>query len=324
VTQEFPASPAFRPVAAASGKVDPEGGVDMVERSTKNTKAVRGGFDLKGLIQSKYPALPENQRKVADFLLYRASEIPFLPIVEIERQCGASKATVVRLSQSLGFSGFLELRARLLEGVQSQIRQLDPFPLPSISDHEETLTAVARQDVRNINQTINHLDRELFEGVAKMIVKAPHVFTVGLGISSLMSQILAYSLNQVAVKATPFVHDYETFIEQLPFVSPSDVIIAFSFPPYSRETVDVVKAAAARRVRVIGITDRITSPISFHCVSVLPIRSQNKLFTNSFSAISVIINALATEVALRNRSKALKTLKEVERMLHQSGHYTSV
>jgi DNA-binding MurR/RpiR family transcriptional regulator len=287
-------------------------------------KFKRGVFDLKELIQSKYPLLPENQRKVADFLLYRASEVPFLPIVEIERQSGASKATVVRLSQSLGFSGFLELRSKLLKGVQSQMRQRDPFPLPGILDHEETLTAVAHQDVRNINQTISHLDRKVFEGVAKMIIKAPHVFTVGLGISSLMSQILAYSLNQVAVKATPFVHDYETFIEQLPFVSISDLVIAFSFPPYSRETVDVVKAAAFRRIRVIGITDKITSPISFHCVSVLPIRSQNKIFTNSFSAISVVINALATEVAVRNRAKALKTLKEVERLLNQSGHYTSV
>jgi DNA-binding MurR/RpiR family transcriptional regulator len=287
-------------------------------------KREQSGFDLKGLIQSKYPALPENQRKVADFLLYRASDVPFLPIVEIERQSGTSKATVVRLSQSLGFSGFMELRAKLLEGVQSQIRQNDPFSLPRIPDDEETLTAVAHQDVRNINQTIGHLDRAAFKGVARMIVKAPHVFTFGLGISSLMSQILAYSLNQVAVKATAFVHDYETFIEQLPFVSPSDLMIAFSFPPYSRETVDVVKAAASRRIRVVGITDRVTSPISFHCVSVLPIRSQNRLFTNSFSAISVIINALATEVAVRNRSKALKTLKEVERLLNQSGHYTAV
>ncbi len=138
-----------------------------------------------------------------------------------------------------------------------------------------------------------------------------------------MSQILAYSLNQVAVRATPFVHDYETFVEQLPFLTPSDLLIAFSFPPYSRETVEVVKAAEARRIPVVGITDKVTSPISFHCIHALPIRSQNMLFTNSFSAISVVINALATEVAVRNRSKAVRMLKEIERQLHESGHYTS-
>jgi len=213
------------------------------------------------------------------------------------------------------------LRAGLLERVQSQIREPDLFPVPPASPGEETLTMVAHQDIRNINQTVSHLDRDAFEAVVKMIVKAPHVYTLGLGISSLMAQALAYSLNQVAVHATALIHDCETFIEQLPFIGPADLVIAFSFPPYSRETVDLVKAAAARRIRVVGITDKLTAPVSFHSVKVLPIRSQNRLFTNSFSAISVVINALATDVALRNRKRAMKALKEIERLLQAGGHY---
>lgn len=283
----------------------------------------RGTIDLRALVQAKYSLLPDNQRKVADFLVQRAADAPFLSVVEIERLSGTSKATVVRLAQSLGFSGFLELRARLLEGIQTQIQKADQFSLLSTTERKGTLSSVAHQDVKNINQTINHLDRETFMAVAGRIVKASHVYTVGLGISSLMSQILAYSLNQVAVRATPFVHDYETFVEQLPFLTSSDLLIAFSFPPYSRETVEVVKAAEARHIPVVGITDKVTSPISFHCVHALPIRSQNMLFTNSFSAISVVINALATEVAVRNRSKAVRMLKQIERQLHESGHYTS-
>jgi DNA-binding MurR/RpiR family transcriptional regulator len=293
-----------------------------VKRNGTRTKA-SGTIDLKAVVQARYHLLPDNQRKVADFLVQRSAEIPFMSVVDIERLSGTSKATVVRLAQSLGFTGFLELRARLLEGIQSQMQKADQFALPIPSERKGTLTAVARQDVKNINQTINHLDREAFMAVAGMIIKASHVYTVGLGISSLMAQILAYSLNQVAVRATPFVHDYETFVEQLPFLTTADLLIAFSFPPYSRETVDAVKAAASRHIPVVGITDKVTSPISFHCIHALPIRSQNMLFTNSFSAISVVINALATEVAVRNRSKAVRMLKEIERQLHESGHYTS-
>ena len=92
-----------------------------------------GGFrgrDLKALIQGAYPALPVNQRKVADFLLRHLTEAPFLSVADVERRSGASKATVVRLARSLGFSGFQEMRSRLLEGVQTMIRVRDPFPLP--------------------------------------------------------------------------------------------------------------------------------------------------------------------------------------------------
>ncbi|HXF99867.1 MAG TPA: MurR/RpiR family transcriptional regulator [Bacteroidota bacterium] len=287
----------------------------------KKKSGEAGQFDLVALVQSKYPSLPENQRKVADFLLHNIRDIPFLSVVEVERRSGMSKATIVRLAQSLGLSGFQELRSRLLEGVQSAIRQPDSFALLTQTDHEDTLTLVARQDVKNINETMKHLDKQTFRDIAAMILKASHVYTMGLGISSLMSKILAYSLNQVAVNATPLTHDYETFLEQLPFLSSSDLLIAFSFPPYSKETVDAATFAQRQGVPIVAITDRVTSPITFFARKVIPIRSQNLLFTNSFSAISVVINALATEVALRNKATVTRLAKELDRLMEASGYY---
>ena len=288
----------------------------------KRRDGQRGIDDLKRLIQEAYPSLSGNQRKVADYLLQHPREVPFLSIVELERKSGASKATIVRLAQRLGFSGFLELRSNLLDGVQSLLQTSEEFPLLARGEGGDTLSVVAHQDVKNINQTMAHIDRKTFREVARLVLGASHVYTVGLGISSLMSQILAYSLNQVAVKATAFVHDYETFFEQLPFVSSSDLLVVFSFPPYSKDTIDVAREAAYRKVPIIAITDRITSPLGVYAVQVLPIRSQNLLFTNSFSAISVIINALATEVAVRNKTRAVKLQQETDRMLNEAGHFT--
>ncbi|HEX7571777.1 MAG TPA: MurR/RpiR family transcriptional regulator [Bacteroidota bacterium] len=281
----------------------------------------RGSPDLEALIQRKYHELPENQRKVADFLIRHIRDAPFLSVMEIEDRSGASKATVVRLAQSLGFSGFLEMRGKLIKGVQSQMRITEMFPLLAGTSRKETLTAVADQDVRNINQTINQLDPKVFKDVARMILNASRVYTLGLGISSLMARILAYSLSQVAIRSTSLVHDYETFIEQIHLFDRSDLIIAFSFPPYSKETIEVVRAAAGRKTRIVAVTDRVTSPVSLYAARVLPVVSQNMLFTNSFSAISVIINALTTEVALLNKAKALKNLKESEKLLERTGHY---
>ncbi len=293
----------------------------MIARMAREQRTTSERADLHSRIRRHYPALPENQRKVADFILANMREAPFLSIVELEGRSGASKATIVRLAQRLGYSGFLEMREHLLEGVQSQMKITEMFPLLSPHRHEETLTAVARQDVKNINQTIAHIDRKVFADVAQMILGAGHVFTLGLGISSLMSRILAYSLSQVAVRATAFVHDYETFIEQIYVLGRSDLLIAFSFPPYSKETIEVVRVAASRKVRIVAVTDKVTSPVSFYADRVLPVVSQNMLFTNSFSAISVIINALTTEVALRNKVKATRNLKESEKLLEDTGHY---
>ncbi len=293
----------------------------MSRRTTRGLNGRGGGLDLKALLQLRYSSLPANQRKVADYLLHHIREAPFLSILELERKSGASRATVVRFARSLGFSGFLDFRSRLLNDLQSQVQLTDSFPLPDRKDVDETLTLVARQDVKNINQTISHLERETFTDIAKMILKAGRVYTAGLGISALMSQILAYSLNQVAIRAAAFVHDYETFVEQLAFATPRDLLIVFSFPPYSKETVDLAKAAADRGIPVIALTDRVTSPASLLASRSISISSQNMLFTNSFAAISVVINALTTEVALRNKAKALKLQRQIERTLRETGHY---
>jgi DNA-binding MurR/RpiR family transcriptional regulator len=279
--------------------------------------------DLEALIKRKYPELPENQKKVADFFLANVREVPFLSVTEIEHRAGTSKATVVRLAQSLGFTGFLELRRKLRTGLQLEMGMSDVYPFPTGITLTETLDAVAQQDLKNIQQTVQQLDRKVFHAVADAVVHAGHVYTLGLGISSLMAQVLAYSLNQVAVSATAFVHEYETFLDQVPFLKQDDLLIAFSFPPYSRETVDAVKAAANRKVRVVGITDRVTSPVSYRASFVLPIRSTNMIFTNSISAISVVINALVTEVALKNRSRALRLQKEIGRLHREAGHFTA-
>jgi len=284
----------------------------------------RGEYlDLKALLQSRYPSLTGNQRKIADYLVHHLQEAPFLSVVDLERRTGTSRATVVRFARSLGFEGFLELRSRLLGSLQTQLTPAAAFPVPAGRGNADTLTLVAQQDVKNINLTIGQLERDSFKKVAGMILKAGRVHTAGLGISSLMAQILAYSLNQVAIRAVPFVHDYETFMEQLAFVTEHDLLIVFSFPPYSRETIDLARAAGARRIPVVALTDRVTSPVSFHATMALPIRSQNMLFTNSFSAISVVINALVTEVALRNRVKALRLQRQVERLLKETGHFAT-
>ncbi len=288
---------------------------------TSSNIGKQSDFDLNKLIQEKYPLLSEQQRKVADFLLQNLRDVPFYSVVELGKKCGASKATVVRLAQELGLSGFQELRSKLLEGVQSEIRMKDKFSLIHKSDHKEALTMVAQQDVKNINQTINHLDKKVFHEVCDTILKASHVYTVGLGISYLMSQILAYSLNQAAVRSTPLVHDYKTFVEQIKFLTTKDVLIALSFPPYSKETIDAVKYASQKKIPVIAITDKLTSPITFYSYKVIPVRSQNLNFTNSFSAISVIINAIATELSMCNEKKALQNLEEINSKLEETGHY---
>ncbi|MFN4111057.1 MAG: MurR/RpiR family transcriptional regulator [Ignavibacteria bacterium] len=266
---------------------------------------------MKELILSKYDEIPRKQKKLADYFLENLDAIPFLNIYEISEATQFSVASIVRYTQRLGFKGYTEFKAKVTETLQRSLKKLEMFPAIKIEQlKEHTLVAVANQDIQNINDTLLLINKDTFDSVVGLILKSDRVFTMGLGISYLLSQILSYQLNQVGVDALFLRNDSANFYEQILFATNRDLIVAFSFPPYSVETIEAVKFAKERNLPVISITNKPSAPITFHSKYSLVVKSENMLFTNSFSAISVLINAIATECAKRDKKRSKKVLDE--------------
>jgi len=272
--------------------------------------------EIREKIQSKYDSLPLNQRKVADFVIDNFDNIPFVDVHEVSKQVGVSVASVIRFAQSVGFTGFSELRDAVSDSLKKHLKKNEIFSLVDKSKLDnDILTSVANMDVKNINDTLSNVDREIFNKVIETILKSDRVFTAGLGISYLVAEILSYQLTQVGVDASVLKHTHTLFHEQVLYMNKNDLLICFSFPPYSKETVDVAKFADKNGIAVISITNKSTAPIAASSKAVLTVKSENMLFTNSFAAISVLINAIATACAVKNKSKAKRVLKESEKIM---------
>ncbi len=279
--------------------------------------------DFKRLVVDSYEALPQQQKLVADYVLDHFQEVPFLSVPELAERSGASEATVVRFAQRIGFDGFAGMKTRLLEDVRERVVRpvLDPETnelfdrLPA----EDSLAVVARQEIGNIQQSVGDLDREAFAGAATALYRADHVYTFGLGISAHLADLMTYLLTQVGLRANALSSRFSSPLEQLVALRPSDCVCVFSFPPYSRSTIDMVREAAGRGFPTVAITDRATSPVGQIARHVLPVRSENMMFTNSIAAVSVLLNALATEIALRHRDHAATAVSRISRILAQDG-----
>ena len=255
-------------------------------------------------IKNKFGDFSKSQKKIADYFLVNFDKISFLNIYDISSATGASVASVVRFAQQIGFKGYSELKEAIADSLQNHLSNMEIFPLYDKSKGEkDILTSVANMDIKNINDTLSTFDREVFDSAVDMILKAERVFTGGLGISYLLAEILAHHLTQVAVNASAFKNNYLPFHEQIALLNRKDLIILFSFPPYSRDTVEVAEIAAEKKINLIAITNKDVTPISFFSKINLTVHSENMLFTNSFAAISVIINALSTTIALKNKMR---------------------
>jgi len=280
--------------------------------------------EIKEQIRSRYNSLPKNHRKIADFFINNFDRIPFLNVQELSESTGASVASIVRFAQRSGYKGFSDLRESITDSLQKGMHNSEIFPL--LEKHkieDDLLTEVANLDIKNINDTLNMIERKSFNYVIERISSAERVLTGGLGISYLLAEILAYQLTQVGINSSVLMHTHTLFHEQVLFLNSKDLLVLFSFPPYSKETLDLARFAEERRIDVIAITNKPASPITFYTKANLIVESRNMLFTNSFAAISVLINAIATSCAVKDKSRAKKILKESEEIMESQNQTIS-
>jgi len=272
--------------------------------------------EIKEKITSKYNSLPKNQKKIADYFINNFDKIPFENVQDLSVATGASVASIVRFSQRAGFKGFSDLRDSITGSLQKELTSKQIFPLfEKRRVEEDLLTEVANLDIKNINDTLNLIERKTFNLVIDRILKSERVFTAGLGISYLLAEILAYQLTQVGISSSVLQHSHTLFNEHILFLNPKDLLIVFSFPPYSKETIEAAEYAGKRKIDVISVTNKHASPVTFFTKSNLIVKSENMLYTNSFAAISVLINAIATACAIKDKQRAKKVLKESEEIM---------
>lgn len=273
--------------------------------------------DIRNKIFKEYSSFTKNYKKIADYLLDNLDDVSFLSVQQISEATRVSVASIVRFAQAIGYSGFQEMRESITKMLKTKLEQKEIFSLIEDDDlKSDTLTTVARQEIENINNTLHLVNRKNFDNAVSKILKAKRVFTAGLGISFLLSEMLAYQLRQVAIKAANFTHSSASFQEQLLYLEKGDLIIAFSFPPYSIETIELVEAAKEKGIESIALTNKIAAPINHHASEHIVVQSKNMLFTNSFAAISVIINALITACAVKDKQRAEQMLKELNKLVN--------
>jgi DNA-binding MurR/RpiR family transcriptional regulator len=272
--------------------------------------------DFRRLVVDSYESLPKQQQLVATYLLDHLREAPFLAVPELAQRSGASEATVVRLAQRLGYSGFTALRSDLLavfrQKMLNQRTVADGLP-PEVD--EDTLARVARLEIENIAQSIEEIDSEAFRRTAAALLRADHVYTFGLGISAHLAALTTYLLTQIGVRSTALATSYSSPLEQLVTLRPTDLVLAFSFPPYSRQTLELVGEAERRGVPTVALCDRPTAPVATLARHTIAARSENLMFTNAFSAVSVLLNALTTDIAFRSRAHAAEAVGRISRIL---------
>src|SRR5690606_4331491 len=137
---------------------------------------------------------------------------------------------------------------------------------------------VARRFERGVADTLSLLDAAELRAIAERLLGARAVYLVGLRSCYAPALFFAYVLQTFM----PRVHLVEArrgmLIDELSGAAGEDVLVAISFAPYARETVEAVVQAKAQGAAVACITDSAVSPLALDADHVVTV----PMFSTSF------------------------------------------
>jgi DNA-binding MurR/RpiR family transcriptional regulator len=280
-------------------------------------------FDqLVTLIRARFPDLSPQFQSGAAFLLDHPDEVAVSSMRKVAERAQVQPASLVRLSQQLGFPGWNELRELFVARVRTR-----PEPMASRArslvaggskDHLSRDLLAAQQ--QNLAATATENARVLTEA-ARSLRKARHVYVAGFRSCYAVAFGLAYGYRLFRPSVSLLEGVGGTLDIELLGIARGSATIVVSFAPYSAEAVRVAEAALEQGSRLIAITDSAVSPLALNADHVLLFTHNSPSFFPSLVGATALAESLVAQLLALEGAGALSQLEQTEQLLNTKGAY---
>lgn len=267
-------------------------------------------------IKERMPTFSKGQKLISVYILENYDKAAYMTAAKLGAIVNVSESTVVRFAIELGFEGYPELQHCLQETVRTRLTSFQRIEVTNnLIGDGDVLTKVLLADSDKIKHTLDEIDRDAFEQAVNSIVGARSIYVVGVRSSASLASFLGHSLGMIFdnIRLVEPSSGSEMF-EQILNIGEDDVMIAISFPRYSKKIINAVDYAKHKGANVISITDSAASPIAAGANQILLARSDMASFVDSLVAPLSIINAIVVAVSRKKQDELTERLRKLEQI----------
>ena len=273
-------------------------------------------------IQTQYTRLSKGQKLIAQYILNNYDKVAFMTACKLGETVGVSESTVVRFANALGYSGYPKLQAALQELIKNKLTTVQRVEMANdYSDENTILNKILKGDIDNIRETLEEIDGEAFQEAVSRLLKARKIYILGMRTSFVVAQYLGFYLGIILDNVHTVRMDMGDAFEQIVRIGEDDVVIAFSFPRYSKKSFQLVKYAKEKGANVISITDSLFAPIASESDNTLIVKSNMASFVDSLVPAMSVANALAVAVGMKEKEDIKEHFDDLEQMWDKYGMF---
>jgi DNA-binding MurR/RpiR family transcriptional regulator len=270
--------------------------------------------DLLKNIENLMQTFSKGQRKIATYVLEHYDKAAYMTASKLGGIVGVSESTIVRFAMQLGFEGYPEFQESLQEIIRTRLTSFQRMEVTNdLIGDSDMLSKVLFSDAEEIRRTLDGIDRRSFEEAVRKIISAKRIYILGVRSSSALAGFLAYHFNMIFenISLIQSTSGSEMF-EHIMRIDKDDVMIAISFPRYSKRIINAVEFAVQKKANVIALTDSKFSPIAQYADELLVAQSDMVSFVDSLVAPLSVINAIIVAVAKEKKEELSVQLHKLE------------
>ena len=281
-------------------------------------------IDLIKVIQDNFNRLSKGQKLIAKFIMDNYDRAAFMTAAALGEATGVSESTVVRFANTIGCDGYRELQKELQGLVKNKLTTVQRISLSEdFAGYENALKQVIKQDIDNIEKTLNEIDHKAFERAVEMTLEANNVFVLGLRSSSFLAGYLGFYLNFLLENSKIITSGPNDVFEQLLKANSKDVIIGISYPRYSKRTLEALDYGKDKKCKIIGITDSLIAPAAQYSDVTLIASSSMLSFVDSLVAPMSLINAFIVAIGMEKKEDTTVYFEDLERIWKKHSTYNT-
>ncbi len=264
-------------------------------------------------IQSQYTRFSKGQKLIAQYILKNYDKVAFMTACKLGEAVGVSESTVVRFANALGYSGYPKLQDALQEVIKNKLTTVQRVDMvKEFNDDSAILKKIVKSDMDNIKDTLEGIDEKAFEEAANRILKAKRIYIVGMRSSFTIAQYLGFYLGIILDSVHVIRTDMGDAFEQVIKINEDDVLIAISFPRYSKKSYQIVSYAKEKGAHIVSLTDSPFAPVASFTDNLLLVKSNMVSFVDSLVPALSIANALIVSVGMKEKEDIKQHFDDLE------------
>jgi DNA-binding MurR/RpiR family transcriptional regulator len=273
------------------------------------------------------PELSPRLQLVAKYILDHPSDFGLDPIRKTAHKSGVSTYTLVRLAAHLGFASYDSLREPFRMAL---VDTASPAPQPgwleSLSEKGEigkTQAEAAQNSLAIVSRSLEHQNPGQIARIVEMLLEARTVYITAVRASYGLAYYLHY-MGRMALPSMQLIPRHmSSAIDELHNASKEDVLIAITFDPYSRETVEACAFARERGAKLILLSDSEVISSAFQADEVMLVTVLSPHHFACYSGATAVIEALVSHLAKQIGPDAIARIKSYETLRNKTNAYST-